>query len=220
MQPSPPTVSPETPPTEISETFGRLRGKGFPVVDDDGSLWGIVTVEDLDRAVTQNSPRETPVASFGTPRSRLLVAYLDEPMGSALGRLSARGLGHLPVMDRSQPTRLVGLSGERTLSGPTASPWRGERSCSIGAKRMQLRDIDGTEFVEIVLTEGDRAVGKSIQEVAKEMPSDCILVSIRRGGRILIPHGDTFLQAGDRVTAFAESRRAEALRRGLSRGTG
>jgi len=216
MQPSPPTVSPETPLTDISETFGRLRRRGFPVVDNVGALWGIVTVEDFDRAVMQNSPRETPVTAFGTPRSRLLVAYADEAMGTALGRLSARGLGHLPVVDRSEPTRLVGLIRREDIIRAYSVALARRAELQHRAKRMQLRDIDGTEFVEIVVTEGNRAKGRSVEEIAKDLPSHCILVSIRRGGRIVIPHGGTVFHVGDRVTAFTESAKIEGLRRCLA----
>jgi len=215
MQPSPPTFSSEAHLTEVSETFGQLRRRGFPVVDATGALWGIVTVEDLDHAVAQNSPPETPVASFGTPRSRLVVAYPDEAMGIALGRMSARGLGHLPVVDRSEPTHLVGLIRREDVVRAYSVALARRAELQHRAKRMQLRDIDGTEFVEIVIAEGDRANGKSVGEMAKTMPRGSILVSIRRGGRILIPHGGPVFQVGDQVTAFTESGRIEDLRRCL-----
>jgi CIC family chloride channel protein len=69
-------------------------------------------------------------------------------------------------------------------------------------KRMHLRNIDGTEFIEIALSEGDAGVGKSVQELAAILPEDCVLVSIRRDGLILIPHGSTRLESGDSITAF------------------
>jgi trk system potassium uptake protein TrkA len=74
-----------------------------------------------------------------------------------------------------------------------------------------LQDKDGTEFVEICLGEGDHAVGLSIKDVARELPDDCVLVSIDRAGQVIIPHGNTILKAGDRVTAFTRVHDAEAL---------
>ena len=71
---------------------------------------------------------------------------------------------------------------------------------------MQLRNLDNTEFVEIDLTTGDQAVNKAICDVAPQLPKECILVSIRRDGKMMIPHGDTMLQVGDRITAFVAVR--------------
>lgn len=210
MQPQPVTVAQDMPLTELSEVFSRYRRRGFPVLTADTDLWGIATVEDLDRAVSHNMSRQSPVSAFGTPRDRLTVTYPEETMGAALARLSARGLGHLPVVDRARPTRLLGLIRREDIIRAYSVALARRAELQHRAKRMQLRDIDGTEFVEVVLSPGDRGVGTPVQEIAKELPSDCILVSIRRDGRLVIPHGDTLLKAGDRITAFAQSRRVEA----------
>ncbi len=73
------------------------------------------------------------------------------------------------------------------------------------AKRMRLRNVDGTEFVDVILETGDRAVDKRLVDIASEIPKDCILVSIRRGGHVLIPHGDTVFRPGDTITAFVDT---------------
>lgn len=220
MQANPPSVPPQMPLTELSETFSHLRRRGLPVVDDGGRLWGIVTVEDLDRAAAQDVPRQTPVSAFATPRERLLVAFPDETMGAALARLSARGRGHLPVVDRADPARLLGLIRREDIMRAYSVALARRAELQHRAKRIQLRNIDGTEFVELLVSEGDRAHGRSVREIAETLPGDCILVSIRRGGRMLIPHGDTVVQAGDRITAFAESRKVDEMRRALSAGAG
>ena len=45
----------------------------------------------------------------------------------------------------------------------------------------------------------DRAVGKSLEQLS--LPSECLVVSIRRGDCVVIPHGDTCLEAGDQIVA-------------------
>ena len=86
-------------------------------------------------------------------------------------------------------------------------------------KRMQLRNLDSTEFVEIELKIGDQAVDKTILTVAPKLPKECNLVSIRRNGKMLIPHGDTKLQVGDRITAFVAVRDALAVQSCLPHAT-
>jgi CIC family chloride channel protein len=48
------------------------------------------------------------------------------------------------------------------------------------------------------------------------LPQECILVSVRRGGRAIIPRGDTTLETGDRIVALARPDSAMALREGLA----
>ncbi len=196
---------------ELSEIFGRLRTHGMPVLDEQGKLWGVVTVADLDRAVESNLPRRTTVAAIGTPRERLLVAYPDETMGEALMRMARRGLGHLPVVSRDDPHHLLGLIRRADIIRAYNLALTRRAELQHRARRMQIRNLDGTEFVDLTLTPDDRAVNKTVEEVACMMPYECILISVRRDGRVLIPHGDTLFEAGDHITAFIRSRDAEAL---------
>ena len=76
---------------------------------------------------------------------------------------------------------------------------------------MRLRHLDGTEFVDLTLQTDDKAVGRSVQEISGTMPESCILISIRRDGRLLIPHGDSIFQPGDHITAFIRNKDTEAL---------
>ncbi|NQU30342.1 MAG: TrkA C-terminal domain-containing protein, partial [Anaerolineae bacterium] len=78
-------------------------------------------------------------------------------------------------------------------------------------KRMQMRNIDGTEFVELTLEDNSRAIGKKVKEIAKNLPNDCILISIRRSGQVLIPHGQTIFETGDQITAFTQSKDVEKI---------
>jgi hypothetical protein len=47
------------------------------------------------------------------------------------------------------------------------------------------------------------------------LPEECVLISIRRQGRILIPHGDTLFLAGDQITAFVRTKNRQLLEESL-----
>jgi len=209
------TVSADLTLPELSEVFSRTRHHGLPVLDRHGKLWGIVTIADLDRAVLRNMPRRTTVSQIGTPRQNLVVAYPDETMGQVLTRMGRRGLGRMPVVSREDPAHLLGSIRRPDIIRAYNLALSRRAELQHRTRRMQLHNIDGTEFVDLVLQEGDRAVGKAVREVASIMPDECILISIRRGGVVVIPHGDTIFQPGDHVTAFIRSRDAEALHRCL-----
>jgi len=55
-------------------------------------------------------------------------------------------------------------------------------------------------LVEETLPEGSRAAGKTIKDLG--LPKESILVAIVRGPQVLIPSGDTVMQAGDEVLAL------------------
>jgi CIC family chloride channel protein len=203
------TVSASMTLRDLGEAFARTRHHGFPVLDDGGKLWGMVTLQDVERAIDRHLPDKTTVAEIGT--QAVIVAYPDEPMGVALRRLSTRGVGRLPVVSRDDPRHLVGLVRRHDIVRAYNVALTRRAEIQHRTKHMRLRNLDNTEFVEIKLKEGDPAVGKTLDEIARLLPDDCILVSIRRNNRLLIPHGNTRLEAGDLITAFVTTDAVESL---------
>ena len=196
---------------ELSEAFSRSRHHGFAVVDENERLWGIVTISDLERALARNAARSTPVNEIGTGNGDLQVTYPDETMDTVLSRMGTRGLGRLPVVSRLDRRHLLGLIRREDIISAYRTALTRRAELQHRAKRMRLRNIDETEFLEIPLTDQCAAVGKTLVEIAGQLPDECIVISIRRGNRVLIPHGDTIFQAGDRVTAFVRSRAVPEL---------
>lgn len=205
------TVTTDMTIVELSESFSHTRHHGFPVLDKHGKLWGMVTITDLERAVARNMSRRTTVTEIGTPRQRLLVAYPDEMMGVALARMSSRGLGRMPVVTREDPDHLDGLIRRSDIIRAYDVALTRRSEIQHRAKRMRLREVDGTDFIELTLRETDHAVGKAMQDIATMMPEDCVVISIRRDGTVLIPHGNTVFKAGDHVTAFVRNQVVEAV---------
>ena len=71
---------------ELSEFFGETHRHGFPILDHDGKLCGIVTIGDLDRAVEEHLPLDTTALQIGTPGNDLIVVTPQVSMGEALAR--------------------------------------------------------------------------------------------------------------------------------------
>ncbi len=205
------TVGPELTLAQLLDVLSRTHHHGLIVLDRNGELWGIVTVTDVDKAVADNLPRRTTVAEIGTPADKLLLAYPDETIDTALSRMAPRGLGRLPVVSRENPRHLFGLLRRTDIIRAYNLALSRRAKVQHHAHRIQLRNLDGTEFVDFVLQPEDRAVGKTVLNLAPELPSECILISVRRNGRVFIPHGDTVFKPGDHITAFVRSRDSELL---------
>jgi len=184
----------------------------MPVLDDAGQLWGIVTVSDLEQALDEGLPPDTVVAEIGTSWPHLKVTFLDESIGEALARMGTRGLGRMPVVSREDPYDLLGMIRRQDIiRAYDLALTRRDETKDRTERIQQLQQEDGTEFVEIFLKVGDPVVGRSLQEVAPNLPLDCVLISVERDGRVIIPHGNTIFQAGDHITAYTRYEDAEKL---------
>lgn len=68
-------------------------------------------------------------------------------------------------------------------------------------------ELDGdTELVELVVTENAPMNGQPLHAANESgaLPDGCLVVAVRRDGKIHAPRGDTTIQAGDEVTIFTD----------------
>jgi CBS domain-containing protein len=108
------TVPPDMPVAELARRVAAhdplvTAHQGLPIVDSDGRLCGIITRSDLLRAV--ENPESVGQAVLEAGSTRLTVAYPDESLYDAVEKMLHRGVGRLPVVERDDPTRLVGYLG-------------------------------------------------------------------------------------------------------------
>ncbi|MFB3764099.1 MAG: chloride channel protein [Methanotrichaceae archaeon] len=76
-----------------------------PVVDD-GKLMGIVAKLDLMKVSNENRPK-TLVGDIMS--SKMVVTYPDESLFDAMNKMIINHISQLPVVERSEPDRLIGL---------------------------------------------------------------------------------------------------------------
>lgn len=82
------------------------RHAGFPVLDPNGDLCGIVTLKDLRDKVKQDDLDRT-INEIST--KDVEVAYPDETLNTVLKRLAAKDIGRLPVVSRKDSRKLLGI---------------------------------------------------------------------------------------------------------------
>jgi len=80
--------------------------RGFPVIDSDGLLVGMVSYQDINKALNSGKG-DLPVKEIMT--QDLILCYPDESLKSALEKLGERNIGRIPVVEHSNPTHLTGL---------------------------------------------------------------------------------------------------------------
>jgi trk system potassium uptake protein TrkA len=63
--------------------------------------------------------------------------------------------------------------------------------------------------VEEKIPQGAQAVGLALQDLG--LPAECVIATIIRGGKMVVPHGATVLEVGDEVLAVTDWEGAERL---------
>lgn len=85
---------------------------------------------------------------------------------------------------------------------------------SLGAQQRaassKLRGLTGARFVELVVHADAPAAHCCVREVS--WPQRTVLTSIRRGGELMMPNGDTVLEPGDEIVALTGTGAVEQLR--------
>jgi chloride channel protein, CIC family len=102
------TVQPKTSTAELHERLPEgsddRRQRLYPVLDSDENLVGVLAFSDVLAARQSSSP---PLASELARQP--MIAFGDETLREVADRMLSSGHGVLPVTDREDPLRLVGL---------------------------------------------------------------------------------------------------------------
>lgn len=196
----------------LADEFARTHHHGFPVVNQAGELAGVVSIQDLERAMATGPLEGKTVADIVTDQG-LLVAYPYEPMWVALRRLGTRDVGRLPVVEREGSRRLVGVVRRHDIIRAYNTAIVRRASHQHRAETLRLGRLDNASFVHIDIPADSPVVGWRISEI--QLPEECLIVSVRRGRKLHVAHGHTVLQAGDQVTGFASQAYIPLLRRRL-----
>lgn len=214
------TVTPSTPLAQLARIFDETQHHGIVVVDEEGRLTGVVSLSDLEQAQTEQLVTGE-VADIQTTNVR--TVFPDQTLKEALQHFGALDVGRIPVVDRAHPRRVVGLLRRVDILRAYSHAALDQRArlAKLDRARLERRTgLDstgsgaGTPVVEIRLQDHHEAVGKTLQEL--NLPSESLIASIRRGGRVLIPRGDTRLESGDVVVALVAQGGKESLQQRLT----
>lgn len=197
---------------ELAREFERSHHHGFPVVDEEGSLAGIVTIQDLDRALESGAGDDLTVLDIATCQN-LVTAYDDDPMWTALRSLGVRDVGRLPVVKRGAERELVGVVRRKDIiqAYNTAIIQRARHQSR--SDRQRLGKIIDSEFIELEIPQNAAVIGKRVSEI--QLPDDCLIVSIQRGRKLYIAHGYSVLEAGDQLTVISTETSVNSVRKAL-----
>ena len=207
MNANPVTVSPDVPAASLGGLFLQTNSHGFPVVDEKGNLWGIVSLADYRRAIQGRRGKDPSLKVRDIAVRSVVVAYPDETLRDVAQRMAPRDLSRLPVVDRKNPRKLLGVIRRNDIV----------HAYELGMVRRGFAVGElpgappGTAEARFVIPPDSPLVGKTLAEV--HLPEEFLLIHIDRGGETVLPHGDTRLRSGDILTLLAREGDAEVLER-------
>jgi len=115
---------------KVGEVYKLVQGfpvhyHAYPVVDDDNRLVGLVTFNDVKRAMAGNQE----AAMIGSVSRKMLVhAHPDHTLDRVLLKLGREKVSQLPVVSRRDPSKLLGIITMHDVAGALA---RGDDSPDV-----------------------------------------------------------------------------------------
>jgi len=194
-------VPPDLPISDLAEVFTETHHHGLPVCDDAGNLLGIVTIQDLEVALSEPSLEVRKVIDIASTEE-VLVAYPEESVWEALRRLSVRDVGRLPVLENRDSRRLIGLIRRNDIVRAYNLAIINRSHHQYKSEILKLGKLDDATFLHLVIPEDGVVVGMRVNQI--KLPEECLVVSVQRGNKQYVVHGNTVIQPGDRVTVFTK----------------
>ena len=210
MNTNPLTIHKDQSLAELYQHFQETNFLGFPVLDEQDRLCGIVTLQDLENTLAQPEMnlRSKKVADLATKNPQ--TVYSDEPIWAAIRKMAPRDLARLPVVSRTEEGKLLGLiSRSDILRAYDVAMVRKQRG-QLLEEKVALRKEQNNAFCEFRLKSGQNGVGKSLQEL--QIPLSVKIVSLDRDGTVHIPRGTTCFVSEDIISIFGEKKAIENVR--------
>jgi len=91
-------------PTDLGQRVHHI----YPVVDDADRLVGVVTRRDLRRSIQEENDGHKGGTLRDIVRYNPVIAFTDEPLRIVIHRMAETGLTRFPVVERENPTHLIG----------------------------------------------------------------------------------------------------------------
>ena len=124
--------------------------------------------------------------------------------------MSPRDLARLPVISRDGTGTLCGLiSRSDILRAYDVGLVRRQRG-QIVEHQVELRKTHENGYVEFVLKEEDTCNEALVKDLA--LPDTINMVSIQRGGQMIIPRGATALKTGDVITVYGRRKDIDGIK--------
>lgn len=186
----------------LRQAFQTQNARALCVTNEDNHLLGIVTLGDLQRTFErfkqQDTLQETAQAMtvLDICTKNILTLAPDDALWRAIQMMGNDEIGRLPVLDNE--SKLLGLLRRHDVMKAYNKAIALKFHDQHFAEQIRLNTLTGAHITEYVVLPTSSIINMQIKDV--EWPHEAVVASIVRRGKLLIPHGETFLRAKDKVT--------------------
>jgi len=99
---------------QFAQFIERTRHTNFPLVNGQGELTGIISVQDFMGVVFEHDLMDLVVVKE-LATTKVITAHADEDLDQAMRKIGYRNIEQLPVVDRMTHTRLLGIISRRDM---------------------------------------------------------------------------------------------------------
>jgi len=181
---------------QAAEFFDMTSHHGAAVLNDEDDLVGVISLTDI---VNAGGPSMNITVGEAMSKEPITITP-DVPVSVALARMATMGVGRLPVLSDQGDQKVVGMFRRVSVVNAYEMALSMSKGRELYRERKRIRSQPGADFFEITVAEDSEIANKLIAEVT--WPTDIVLVSIRRGTAVLVPHGDTAIRIQDVLTIF------------------
>ncbi|WP_255148861.1 Trk system potassium transporter TrkA [Halorarius halobius] len=146
----------------------------------------------------------------------VLIAALENDQQNLLAGLLAQRLGTdrvVAVVDTVEFADLFEAVGIDVAVSPREGTAEEITRFTRGRRAENVAVIEGdrAEVLELEVGSGGEAVGRTIADLAADLPEGVVFGAITRNGTLVPPRGDTVVRDGDHVVVFADAEAVEAV---------
>jgi CIC family chloride channel protein len=191
---------------ELRDKLRKLKTFSLCVVNAEGLLTGIVTLSDLQRAYETEGEKTTTVGEICT--HEVITVTPDDVLWTAIRLMSLNDVGRLPVVEAGT-RNLVGFIGRHGVMRAYNIAIARKLEDQHVAEQIRLHTLTGAHVFELYIAANAPAANQLIQAI--HWPAESVVASIQRGGQLIVPHGNTQLLVGDKLTIVADPFVADEL---------
>jgi len=188
------------------------RGENVTIIDrDPGAVESLQS--DGFRAVVGDGTDTGALTEHGAKKSKLVVAATaNDDTNLLVSQLARNKFDIETVIARvNDPDNVPAFDAldVRAIDVSSAMAWSIDNEIERPSLAHWMNQLgDGHDAQEVTVT-SETFAGKTVQQMGSRIPQGVLIAVIDRDGETFVPHGDTVLEAGDRVTILGDENDVE-----------
>jgi trk system potassium uptake protein TrkA len=190
------------------------------VIDEDEKRCKEIATQYDVLTIVGDATQKSTLEEANAQRTHALIATTSDDADNLMMALTAKELGTkntIAIVNQEEHVDMFKKADVTMLENPDMTV---ARHLYLSAKRPRIKDfitIGGgkAEIFEVVVSEDSRAVGKGLSQLNIKKG---VVVAIERNSDVILPKGDTIIEANDHITIFAKAKEVESISSLFSRG--